>query len=61
MALDKLPRDPIMLLSFVNTRLRDDELTLEEFASQFGVDEVFIKEELDKIDYKYDSSQRKFI
>lgn len=61
MAIEKLPSDPMMLLSFVNTRLRDDDLDLAGFARQFGVNEAEIKEKLDKIDYKYDSGLRKFI
>jgi hypothetical protein len=61
MAIDRLPKDPMLLLSFVNTRLRDDGLTLDEFAAQFDVKPSEIEEKLDRIGYKYDSNERKFI
>ena len=61
MALDNLPKDPMMLLSFVNTRLRDEGLTLEELASQFGVNEEDIKSKLDNIGFSYNNDLRKFI
>jgi hypothetical protein len=60
MAIDRLPKDSMLLLSFVNTRLRDDGLTLDEFAAQFDVAPSEIEEKLDKIGYKYDSNERKF-
>jgi hypothetical protein len=59
MAIDRLPKDPMLLLSFVNTRLRDDGLTLDEFAAQFDVKSADIEEKLDRIGYKYDG--KKFI
>ena len=61
MALDNLPKDPMRLLSFVNTRLRDDGLTLEELAAQFGVKEEEIKSKLDNIGFSYNNDLRKFI
>jgi hypothetical protein len=59
MAIDRLPKDPMLLLSFVNTRLRDDRLTLDEFSAQFGVESSEIEGKLDSIGYKYDG--KKFI
>ena len=56
-----LPKDPMMLLSFVNTRLRDDGISLDDFASQFQVERSFIEEKLDKIGYTYNNDLRKFI
>lgn len=61
MAIDRLPKDPMLLLSFVNTRLRDDGLTLDEFAAQFDAKTSDIEEKLDRIGYKYDSNERKFL
>lgn len=61
MAIENMPRDPMMLLSFVNTRLRDDRLTLEELASQFDVSSEEIKERLAAIDYTYDEAFRRFV
>lgn len=61
MALDNLPKDPMMLLSFVNTRLRDDGIKLSDFCAQFEVEEDIIKERLSAIDYTYDLELNKFI
>ncbi len=61
MAIENIPNDPMMLLSFVNTRLRDDDITLDEFAGQFHVEKKLIEEKLDKIGYTYNNDLRKFI
>lgn len=61
MALDNLPKDTMMLLSFVNTRLRDDGITLAELASQFGIDSREIEERLDKIGYTYNNDLNRFV
>ena len=61
MALDNLPGDPMMLLSFVNTRLRDDRINLDEFAIQFGVSRNDIEAALDKVDYTYNVELNKFV
>ena len=61
MAIESLPKDSMMLLSFVNTRLRDDGISLDDFASQFQVERSFIEEKLDKIGYTYNNELNKFI
>ena len=40
----QLPKDPVMLLSFVNTQLRDQDASLEELCARYQVD----KKELDE-------------
>ena len=61
MAIDSLPESPMMLLSFVNTRLRDDRIDLLSFCSQFGVTTDEIEEKLKAIDYTYDKTLNRFI
>lgn len=61
MEIDILPKDPMMLLSFVNTRLRDERITLAELAGQFGVSDAEIVKELDKIGYTYNNELNKFV
>lgn len=56
-----IPKDPVILLSFVNTQLRDRFPTLERFCKAFGVLEEEIKQMLESIDYKYDEELNKFI
>lgn len=61
MALDRLPQDKMMLLSFVNTRLRDDGISLDEFALQFDTERCDIEEALDKIGYTYNNDLNRFV
>ena len=50
MAIENLPKDPMMLLSFVNTRLRDDGINLED-----------LEQKLAAVDYKYDDKLNRFV
>ncbi len=56
-----LPRDPVMLLSVVNTKLRDEYSSLEELCASYGVQENEIVKKLKSIDYSYDKITNKFI
>lgn len=59
--MDRLPQDPIMLLSSINMLLRDREYdSLEELCGRFdhNVDEV--KATLLKIGYEYNEEQKQF-
>ena len=55
-----LPKDPVMLLSFVNTQLRDNYSDPEELAAAYMIDSETIEEQLKKIDYKYDRNTNSF-
>ncbi len=56
-----LPKDVMMLLSFVNTQLRDNYDSLDEFCRVYEVDEAELTEKLGSIDYEYDKELNKFI
>ena len=56
-----LPRDPVMLLSFVNTKLRDECNSLEEFCASYSVPDADIIKRLKTIDYTYDNKTNQFI
>ena len=56
-----LPKDPVMLLSVVNTRLRDVYPNLEELAKAEGVGADEIKGSLAVINYVYDEALNKFV
>lgn len=56
-----LPKDPVMLLSVVNTKLRDYYSSLEEFAKAEGVAAEEIVDKLKSINYLYDESQNQFV
>ena len=55
-----LPKDPIMLLSVVNTKLRDFYPSLEELAAAEGVTVEEIVEKLKIINYVYDENRNQF-
>lgn len=56
-----LPNDPAMLLSYINTQLRDYYSSLNELAQSLNVNEEDIIKKLAIIDYSYDSQLNKFI
>ena len=55
-----LPKDPVILLSFVNTQLRDNYPSLEELSKAYGVPAVEIENKLKAIDYTYDKENNRF-
>lgn len=61
MAIENMPKDPMMLLSFVNTSLRDKGIDLDELCKSFGADRKEIEEKLDKMGYTYNNELNKFI
>jgi hypothetical protein len=56
-----LPKDPVMLLSLINTKLRDFNSSLEDFCKENDLNEDEIKEKLEMIDYHYDELKNKFV
>ena len=56
-----LPNDPVMLLSVVNTNLRDHYDSLEEFCRAKNIAVEYIINKLSVIDYSYDKKLNKFI
>lgn len=58
---DKLPKDPVMLLSFINTQLRDTYESFEAFANAYQVDTESTIAALRAIDYEYDAKLNQFV
>lgn len=56
-----LPEDPIMLLSIVNTKLRDYYPTLEALCDDLDEDAAEVKNALAGIDYEYDAEKNQFV
>ena len=54
-------KDPIMLLSFVNTQLRDNCNNLEEFCLLYNVNKTDIVTKLESISYNYSYKLNQFI
>lgn len=58
---DSLPKDPVMLLSFVNTQLRDHYSSFDAFVAAYQTDGDEIINTLKSIDYKYDETINQFV
>lgn len=56
-----LPRDPVMLLSVVNTKLRDYYSTLDVLCEDLQVDKQELIGKLEMIDYTYDAGSNQFV
>ncbi len=56
-----IPNDPAMLLSFLNTRLRDEYPSLEELCAALDLDRDALIQKLAAIDYAYDGSRNQFL
>ncbi len=55
-----LPSDPFILLSFVNTKLRDEFESLEKFCEITGENKEKIEKTLENIGYFYDKDSNSF-
>lgn len=56
-----LPKDPVMLLSFVNLKLRDYYSSLPALCEDLEVSEQELTEKLSGIDYHYDKEKNQFV
>ncbi len=55
-----LPKDPIMLMSVINTKLRDEYSSLEELCKSLGIDETELTEKLEKVGFQYKPEGNQF-
>ena len=56
-----IPSDPIILLSYVNTQLRDFYINLDDMCKSLSIDQTELVEKLNKINYQYDESRNQFV
>lgn len=56
-----LPKDPVMLLSYMNMKLRDFYPSLQAFGEAEDVDIQEIVDKLQMIDYHYDENRNQFV
>ena len=56
-----LPKDPVMLLSYVNLKLRDYYKDLQSLCDDLDVREEEITDKLASIDYHYDKEKNQFV
>lgn len=59
--MNQLPKDPVILLSYINTQLRDFYPSLDELCSDKEIEQNLITEPLKKINYEYDQEKNQFV
>lgn len=55
-----VPNDPFILLSYVNTQLRDFYQSLDEMCNNLNLEKKIITKKLEGIDYFYDPVTNQF-
>lgn len=55
-----LPKDPMILLSYVNTHLRDDYPTLDALCEDLDVSREALETQLEAVGFVYDERQNRF-
>ena len=55
-----IPKDPAILLSFVNTKLRDFYGSLDEMCDDMELDRKEIEDKLSLIGYEYKEERNQF-
>lgn len=56
-----IPKDPVILLSFINTKLRDEYGSLEDLCAAMDADAAEICGKLAALDYHYDPMHNQFL
>lgn len=55
-----LPKDPMILFSVVNTKLRDEYPSLDDLCRDLDVDKQELESELSQAGFEYNAEQNKF-
>ncbi len=58
--LQLIPSDPIILLSFINTRLRDQYSSLDDLCDDLNIDRTEIEDKLRLAGFEYNPDQNQF-
>lgn len=56
-----IPSDPIILLSYVNTKLRDRDPDLDAFCATEQVDRTALCAKLESVGYQYNAVRNQFL
>lgn len=56
-----IPNNPMMLLSFINTKLRDEQMNLDELCYDLELRKIDIEDKLRMIGYIYNETSNKFV
>ena len=58
--MENIPKDPIMLMSFINMKLRDLYPSLEALCEDLDIDRSELEEKLKTVGYEYDEANKRF-
>lgn len=58
--MQNIPKDPFILLSFLNLKLRDEFLNLDELILSYNLDKTELIQKMDQINYIYDHKENQF-
>lgn len=58
--MDNLPQDPFILLSYVNTKLRDDYSSLDAMCIDLDIDRETLEAKLNEAGFEYSAESNKF-
>ena len=58
--MENLPKDPMMLMSFINMKLRDEYPSLDELCASLSVDRATLEATLARAGFEYNPTQNKF-
>ncbi|MCI8766432.1 DUF4250 domain-containing protein [Schaedlerella sp.] len=58
---NELPKDPMILLSLVNTKLRNHYDSLDAFCQDMGIEKQELTDRLGQIDYEYMEERNQFV
>lgn len=56
-----LPNDPVILLSYINTMLRDNGEDLDELCKRLSVSREAVEEKIASVGYAYNSEKNRFM
>lgn len=56
-----IPKDPVMLLSYINLKLRDYYKDLDNLCEDLELKKVDVTNTLAAIDYHYDEEKNQFV
>ena len=56
-----IPKDPVMLLSYVNTHLKDFYSSLDALCEDKGIEKEELVEKMKSIEYVYEVDRNQFV
>ena len=58
--MNTLPEDPMILFSFINTKLRDNYVSLDALCDDMHISKADLMAKLGSVGFEYNPSQNKF-